>query len=96
MHFFYKTKVYNEKITRLNFQNFVFLLAKNRRFVIIAFKMFRLQVNNINNEILNNFGLGIPVIVKKNLRKSQAQFWEKFRRLRLRQNYGFLIKKNVY
>ena len=31
----------------------------------------------------------------KNLRKSQAQFREKLRKLRLRQNCGFLIK-NVY
>ena len=33
---------------------------------------------------------------KKNLRKSQAQFREKLRKLRLRQNIDFLIKKNVY
>ena len=31
--------------------------------------------------------------VKKNLRISQAQFREKLRKLRLRQNYSFLIKK---
>ena len=31
----------------------------------------------------------------ENLRKSQAQFREKLRKLRFRQNYGFLIK-NVY
>jgi len=33
--------------------------------------------------------------VEKNLRKSQAQFWEKLRKLSLRQNDGFLIKKNM-
>ena len=35
----------------------------------------------------------ILVNVKKNLRKSQAHFREKLRKLRLKQNYGFLIKK---
>ena len=34
--------------------------------------------------------------VKKNLRKSEAQFRKKLRKLRLRQNNDFLIKKNVY
>ena len=37
----------------------------------------------------------ILVKVKKNLRKSQAQFREKLRKLKLKQNYGFLIKKRV-
>ena len=36
------------------------------------------------------------VKVQKNLRKSQAQFREMLRKLRLRQNNDFLIKKNVY
>ena len=35
----------------------------------------------------------MSVNVKKTLRKSQAQFQEKLRKLRLKQNYGFLIKK---
>ena len=39
----------------------------------------------------NQFVLGE---VKKNLRKSEAQFGEKLRKLRLRQNNGFLIKKS--
>ena len=34
--------------------------------------------------------------VKKNLRESQAQFLEKLRKLRLRKNDDFLIKKNEY
>ena len=34
--------------------------------------------------------------VKKNLRKSEAQFRKKLKKLRLRQNNDFLIKKNVY
>ena len=37
----------------------------------------------------------ISVKAKKNLRKSQAQFREKLRKLRLRQNNNFLIKKRV-
>ena len=32
-----------EKITRVNFQNLVFLLANNRYFVLIAFKMLRME-----------------------------------------------------
>ena len=35
------------------------------------------------------------VKVKKNVRKSQAQFRQKLRKVRLRQNYGFLTKKHV-
>ena len=35
----------------------------------------------------------MSVKIKKNLRKSQVQFREKLRKLRLRQNYGFHIKK---
>ena len=38
----------------------------------------------------------ISIKVKKNLRKSQAQFRAKLSKLRLRQNNDFLIKKNVY
>ena len=37
----------------------------------------------------------ISIKVKKNLRQSQAQFREKLRKLRLRQNNDFLIKKRV-
>ena len=32
-----------KKNTRLNFQNLVFLLAKNRYFVVIAFKMLKME-----------------------------------------------------
>ena len=53
------------------------------------------QVYNINNECVNHFSQFISVKVKKNLRRSQAQFREKLRKLRLRQNNGFLIKKSV-
>ena len=56
----------------------------------------QIQVYNINNEIANHFGKFLSVQVKKNLRKSQAQFREKLRKLRLWQNFDFLIEKNVY
>ena len=52
----------------------------------------QIQVCNINNESVKNFSQFISEKVKKNLRKSQAQFQEKLRKLRLRQNDGFLIK----
>ena len=55
----------------------------------------QIQVYNINNESVNHSRQFISVKVKKNLRKSQAQFREKLRKLRLRQNNNFL-KKNVY
>jgi len=55
-----------------------------------------IQVYNNNKESVNHFSQFISVKVKKNLRKSQAQFREKLRKLRLRQNNDFLIKKNVY
>ena len=53
----------------------------------------QIQVYNIMNESVNHSSQFISVKVKKNLRKSQAQFREKLRKLRLRQNTGFLIKK---
>ena len=55
----------------------------------------QLLVYEINNESVTNFSLFISVKVKKNLRKSQAQFREKLRKLLLRQNDGFLIRKGV-
>ena len=56
----------------------------------------QIQVYNINNESVNHYSQFIAVEVKKNLRKSQAQFRENSRKLRLRQNNGFLIKRKVY
>ena len=53
----------------------------------------QIAVYNINNESVNHFSQFISVKAKKNLRNSQAQFREKLRKLRLRQNNGFLIKK---
>ena len=76
----------------------MFLLTKNRYFVVIAFKMLKMEfkfnytILIINNESVNHFGQFISVKVKNNLRKSEAQFREKLRKLRLRQNDGFLIK----
>ena len=55
----------------------------------------QIPVYNINNKSVSHFSQFISVEVKKNLTKSQAQFREKLRKLRLRQNDGFLIK-NVY
>ena len=56
----------------------------------------QIQVCNISNEIVSIFGQFSLVKVEKNLRKSQALFREKLRKLRLRQNYDFLIKKRVF
>ena len=50
----------------------------------------QIQVYNVNNESLNHFSQFISVKAKRNLRKSQALFREKLRKLRLRQNNGFL------
>ena len=57
----------------------------------------QIQVYNSNNESVNHFSHFISVKVKKHLRKSQAQFREKLRKLRLRRNNDYLLKKiNVY
>ena len=53
----------------------------------------QIQVYNIFNECLTRFSQFISDKVKKNVRKSQAQFREKLRKLRLRQKDDFLIKK---
>ena len=50
---------------------------------------------NINNESVNHFSKFITIKVKNILRKCQAQIRERLRKLRLMQNYGFLIKKRV-
>ena len=51
------------------------------------------QVYNINNESIKHSSQFTFVKVKKHLRKSQAQFRDKLRKLRLKQNDGFLIEK---
>jgi len=56
----------------------------------------QIQVYNISNESVNHSIQFISEKVKKKLRKSQAQFRDMLRKLRLRQNNDFLIKKNVY
>ena len=64
-----------------------------RRYCIQSVKDgIQLQVYNINNESVNHVVQFILEKIKKNFRKSQAQFREKFRKLRLRQNDGFLTK----
>ena len=50
-----------------------------------------MQVYNISNQSVNHFIEFISVKVKKTLRKFHAQLREKLRKLRLRQNDGFLI-----
>ena len=68
-----------------------------RRYCIQTIKdRIQIQVYKIYNESVNHYSQFISVKVKKNLRKSQAQFREKLKKLRLRQNNGFLIKTNVY
>ena len=85
-----------EKITRLNSQNLVFLCFQTsifRHYCIQDVKDgIQIQVYNINNESVNHFSHFISEEEIKNLRKSQAQCWEKLIELRLRQNYGFLKK----
>ena len=88
-----------EKITGLNFHNLVLSLAENRYFVIIQCKMLKIEFKFKHTMLItsvNHFGQFILVKVKKDFRKSQAQFGEKLRKLRLRQNDGFLMEKNVY
>ena len=53
----------------------------------------QIQVYNINNECVTHSSQFISEKVKRNFKIFQAQFREKIRKLRLRQNYGFLIKK---
>ena len=54
-----------------------------------------MRVYKITYESVTHFSQFISVKVRKNLRKSQAQFGEKLRKLRLKQHDGFLIKKDV-
>ena len=86
---FYKTKVYNHEAQFPKYSIFIGQTSIFRRFWI------QIQMYNINNESVNHFSQFILAKVKKNLRKSHAQFREKLRKSRLRQNEGFLIKKCV-
>ena len=56
----------------------------------------QIQVYTINNESVNHFCQLMSVIVRKSLRKSQAQFREKPIKWRLRQNDEFLVEINMY
>ena len=75
----------------------VFIGQKNRYFVIIAFKMLKMecqiQVCNNNNENVNHFSQFISVKVKKKLQKISGSISKKLGKLRLRQNDGFLLRK---
>ena len=88
-----------KKITRLNFQNLVFLLVKIIEFHHYCFQFVKdgsqVQVYNSNNKCLTHFSQFISEKIRKNLRKPQAQFRGKLRKLRLWQNCGFLVKKNL-
>ena len=112
VHAFYKKKVYKKmrfkwsksyknlkKITRLNFQNLVFLLVKIIEFHHYCFQFVKdgsqVQVYNSNNKCLTHFSQFISEKIRKNLRKPQAQFRGKLRKLRHWQNCGFLVKKNL-
>ena len=77
-----KSQKNRKKIKRLNFQNPVFLLAKNRYFVIIAFKMLKMEVEF---EYIR---------VRKILRNSQAQFREKLKKLG--SGKTMFLTKNMY
>ena len=61
----------------------MFLLAKNRYFVIFCIQnvkdRIQIQVCNIKSERLTHFSQFISEKVNKNFRKSQAQFREKLR-----------------
>ena len=52
----------------------------------------QIGVYKINQEKITDFSRFISVKVEKILRNSQAQFWEKLRKLKLRQNHGCLMK----
>ena len=80
---------------RLNFHNLVSFIGQKSIFRHYCIQSVKdgIQVYNISKEGVNNFSQFILEKVKKNLRKSQAQFRVKLRKLRLRQNGGFLIKQ---
>ena len=84
---------------RLNFQNYFFIGQKavfHCYCIQNVVDGIQIQVYNIINDSVNHSSQFISVKVKKNLRKSKAQFREMLRKLRLRQNNDFLIKKSVY
>ena len=101
-----KMRLKSSKILRKSFDNHEAQLPKLSVFIgqkaIFCSYCFQnvkdgiqIQVYNINNESVYHSSQFISVKVKKNLRKSRAQFWEKLRKLRLRQSSDFLIKKRV-
>ena len=79
------------------FPKFSVLIGQKSKFLRYCIQNLKggiqIEIYNINNESVNHFSQFISVNVKKNLRKSQAQFQEELRKLRLRQNDDFLITK---
>ena len=65
------------------------------KYRIISYKYINLQASTMFPISLAHYSQFNSVKVKKIVRRSQAQFREKLRKLRLRKNDGFLIK-NVY
>ena len=84
---------------RLNFQNYVFLLGKSRLFCHSCIQTLKDEIQNqvykSNDQSIALFSLFISVQAEKHLTKSKAQFREKLRKLRPRQNEYFLISKPV-
>ena len=104
--FFYKKKVYInrqnlEKIVRKSWGwiSKIKCYHKQKKSVFHRYCIqnvkdgIHIHVYNSINHSLNHYSQVISVKVKKNLRKSQAQFREKLRKLRLRENNDFLIKE---
>ena len=87
------------KITSRNFQKLsVFIGQKSifRHHCIQNIKVrIQIRVFTIKKENTTHFSQFISEKLRKNLRKSQAHFREKLRKLKLRQNDGLLIKKYV-
>ena len=76
----------------------MFLIGQNRYFIISTFKVLKMEFNfeytRWTKKVSSIFASLFHLKVKNNLIKSQAQFREKLRKLRLRQKDGFLIRKS--
>ena len=106
VHVFYKKKVYKKMRLKLSksyeAQFSILSIFMSHKSIVHHYCIqnakdgIQIQVYSINNECITHFSQFISEKVKKNLRKSQVQFWEKLRKLRLIQNYVFLIKKTCF
>ena len=82
---------YEAQFSKLN--NFIGQKLIFRHYCIQIVKVgIKIRICNINNEFVTHFSQFNLEKVEKNLRKSQAQFREKLRKLRLRQKYVFLYR----